>query len=62
MISFENMEFIRPKDERCIYASSSFPIAGCNDGSSVYDTCKFRHKCALWIVMSLYNKKHYKIK
>ena len=57
MISFENMELTRSKDERCIYASSEFPVAGCNDGSSVYDTCKFRHRCALWKAMKILENK-----
>lgn len=57
MISFENMELARSKDERCIYASSEFPVTGCNDGSVLYDTCKFRHRCALWKAMKIWGNK-----
>lgn len=57
MISFENMELTRSKDERCIYASSEFPIGLTNNGDHIYNTCKFRHKCTLWKIMSLYNYK-----
>lgn len=62
MISPEDMEHTCSRDEKCIYASFELPIFFSNDGNNVYNTCKFRHKCTLWIIMSLYNKKHYKIK
>ena len=56
MISFENMELTRSKNERCVYASSEGPLFMDNHYNSIYDTCKFRHSCALWKAMTIYHK------
>lgn len=56
MISFENMELTLSKNERCIYASSEGPLCMDNHYNPVYDTCKFRHNCALWKAMAIYHK------
>ena len=57
MILPKDMEHTCSKDERCIYASFELPIGLTNDGDSIYNTCKFRHKCTLWKIMNLYNHK-----
>lgn len=57
MISFENMEITSSRNERCVYASHELPVGCSNNGDILYDTCKFRHRCALWKVLKIWRNK-----